>query len=72
MHDYADDLQIYLSGPAGDIDKLCKLMNINLLAINSWAVKNKLVKQLFLTKSIKISCFTNLFIKISCFTNLQK
>ena len=42
MHGYADDLQIYLSGPVAEIDNLCKLMNIDLLAINSWAVKNKL------------------------------
>ena len=42
MHGYADDLQMYLSGPVTAIDNLCKLMNIDLLAINSWAANNKL------------------------------
>ena len=41
MHGYADDLYIYLSGPVLEIDNLRKLMNIDLLAVNAWAVKNK-------------------------------
>ena len=30
----ADDLQIYLSGPVTAIENLCKLMNIDVLAIH--------------------------------------
>ena len=42
MHGYADDLHIYLSGPLTAIDNLCKLMNIDLVAINYWTENNKL------------------------------
>lgn len=42
-HLYADDLQVYISGPASDIDRLVHTINIDLEAISYWADSNRLV-----------------------------
>lgn len=41
-HLYADDLQIYISGPASDIGALVQSINEDLEAINNWASINRL------------------------------
>lgn len=41
-HLYADDLQVYISGPAADIDVLVQCINEDLQAIINWANINKL------------------------------
>lgn len=39
---YADDLQIYLSGPADEVDRLVRNINEDLAAIAEWAAQNGL------------------------------
>lgn len=39
---YADDLQIYLSGPADDVDRLVRTINEDLGSIVEWAKRNRL------------------------------
>ncbi|XP_065089086.1 uncharacterized protein LOC135710442 [Ochlerotatus camptorhynchus] len=41
-HLYADDLQIYISGPASEINRLIEAINQDLLAIERWATENRL------------------------------
>ncbi|XP_058839336.1 uncharacterized protein LOC131694845 [Topomyia yanbarensis] len=41
-HLYADDLQVYVSGPAADIDVLVQYINDDLEAIATWARMNRL------------------------------
>lgn len=41
-HLYADDLQIYISGPASEINRLVEAINQDLLAIERWATENRL------------------------------
>ncbi|XP_062714232.1 uncharacterized protein LOC134291005 [Aedes albopictus] len=41
-HLYADDLQVYISGPASEIDRLVREINIDLEAISRWADANRL------------------------------
>lgn len=39
---YADDLQIYISGPKEDVDQLVEMVNADLKTIENWAKRNEL------------------------------
>lgn len=41
-HLYADDLQIYISGPISEVNRLVESINTDLLAIERWATENHL------------------------------
>lgn len=54
-HLYADDLQVYISGPSSDIDRLVSSINEDLQAITSWAETNLLSPNPRKTKAIIFS-----------------
>ncbi|KXJ67930.1 hypothetical protein RP20_CCG007446 [Aedes albopictus] len=51
-HLYADDLQVYVSGPKNDLDRLITALNDDLHAIECWAITNKLFPNPAKTKAI--------------------
>lgn len=51
-HLYADDLQVYVSGPISEVNRLVQLINTDLAAIERWATKNQLFPNPKKTKAI--------------------
>ncbi|KXJ80076.1 hypothetical protein RP20_CCG026802 [Aedes albopictus] len=41
-HLYADDMQVYISGPAQDVDRMINVLNEDLKAIEEWTAANNL------------------------------
>ena len=41
-HMYADDVQLYISGPPSSVNDICQNLNVDLLMISSWAKSNGL------------------------------
>lgn len=54
-HLYADDLQVYVSGPVSDVDRLVQIINTDLVSIVRWAVENRLTPNPKKTKAIIFS-----------------
>ena len=52
---YADDLQIYIRCPLGELDRVSSIMSANTLRIMSWASQNHLRLNVGKTKAIVIS-----------------